>query len=672
MGFWTLKIIPGTADEPAAHLEETLAAEALYRLRLAILVLAWMQLPFIAADFDLAPTIAPKVLPYHIIHIAILVAGWFLTYSDRFHNHWRIGTSAFFAVLIAVGTVTSIRNPVPDIHLVALGVEALVGAIFLPWGIGWQALLNLMCLVGYAVHPDAFSGPLTVAAYRWFGLLTILGLSEICTSLFECYRDDTWRQVIEIAAREDKFRKVFDSSFDGIAISALGGGHFLDCNREFLAMTGFSREEVSRRSVADLFVDRQRLTAMLNELKVGREVHRQEISVRGRGDRMLSALVSLAPTELAGQSCVLTFMHDVTELRRADELLGLSRFSTEHAADIILWIGEQGRLVYANQAACEALGYSAEDLGELTIGAICPLPEETWVRVPQEGKVTFEAVLRARDGRELPVEVTANHIVFGGEVRVCAFARDLTALNLVRQAEELARSNVDLEQFAAAASHDLQEPLRIISSYLDLVSRRYGGRLDAEGNQYIHYATEAAARLRRLTDDLLAYARVDALTANQRVDCAQVLRSALDNLRLMVEESGAMVSHDAMPQVTADPSLLLQLLQNLLNNAIKFRGSQPPQIHISAKPHDGGWLFSMRDNGIGIDPQDRERIFGVFQRLHTRSQYPGSGVGLATCRRIVERYGGRIWVESELGQGATFFFTLPALPAASEQQSVAK
>lgn len=652
--------------------EEALTSEALYRLRMAILVLAWMQVPFIAADFRLIPEVANKVFLYHFLRLAVLAGGWLATYSEAVRDHWRGAGAAFFAALIAVGTVASMRNPSPDIHLVLLGVEALVAAIFLPWDIGWQAMVTVMCVAGYAVHPGAFRGTVTVMAYRWFGLATMLGLSGICTSLFERYRRDTSQQMVEVGASEDKFRKVFDSSFDGIAISALDSGHFLDCNGAFLAMTGFSREELAQRKVGELFVDDERLATMLNEVKVGREVHRQEISVRGKGERTLSAMVSMARTELAGRACMLAFLHDVSELRRTGELLGLSRFSIEQVADVVLWIGEQGRLMYANQAACEALGYSAQELGEMTIGAICPLPQVTWSRVPQEGKTTFETVLRARGGHALPVEVTANHIVFGGEVRVCAIARDLTALRLMRQAEELARSNMDLEQFAATASHDLQEPLRIISSYLELVSRRYGGRLDAEGNQYIRYATEAAARLRRLTDDLLAYARVDAPTVNQPVNCEQVLRGALDNLRLMVEENGATVSHDPLPQVNADPSLMLQLFQNLLNNAIKFRGLEPPRIHVAARAYDGGWQFSISDNGIGIDARDRERIFGVFQRLHNRSQYPGGGVGLATCRRIVERYGGQIWVESAPGRGATFFFTLGAPPIASEQPALAK
>jgi signal transduction histidine kinase len=232
-----------------------------------------------------------------------------------------------------------------------------------------------------------------------------------------------------------------------------------------------------------------------------------------------------------------------------------------------------------------------------------------------------------------------------------------------RQASELTRSNTELEQFAYVASHDLQEPLRMITGYTNLLAKRYAGKLDQDANEFMAFAVNGAKRMHVLINDLLSYSRVGTNAKPlMRTNCEEILDRTLASLQVATKESGASITHDELPTVLADETQIGQLFQNLVGNAIKYRGKNPPQIHVGCKRDGGYWLFSVKDNGIGIDPQYSERIFVIFQRLHTRDEYSGTGIGLAICKKIVERHGGKIWVESQLDQGTTCFFKLPVEP----------
>ena len=232
---------------------------------------------------------------------------------------------------------------------------------------------------------------------------------------------------------------------------------------------------------------------------------------------------------------------------------------------------------------------------------------------------------------------------------------------LAQQAKELARSNAELEQFAYVASHDLQEPLRLISSYTRLLEKRYKGKLDPDADEFIGYTLESATRMQRLINDLLAYSRVSMHGKPfDPTDMNEALKQALFNLQIAIEENQALITQDNLPVLNVDAVQMAQLFQNLIGNAIKFHGQEPPCIHVSARQAGEMWIFGVKDNGIGIEPRFSERIFVLFQRLHDRSEYSGTGIGLAICKRIVERHQGKIWVDSEPGQGATFYFTLPA------------
>ena len=238
--------------------------------------------------------------------------------------------------------------------------------------------------------------------------------------------------------------------------------------------------------------------------------------------------------------------------------------------------------------------------------------------------------------------------------------------DLAKKAEELARSNRDLEQFAYVASHDLQEPLRMVAAYTQLLAERYAGKLDENADKYIRYALEGALRMQTLVTDLLTFSRVGRNRKSTPLAGDAVVREALDNLQAALQESGAVVHYEALPTVSGDRTQLVQLFQNLIGNAIKFRGEKTPVITVSANRSAAEWEFSVSDNGIGIAAEHAEAIFVIFQRLHTRAEYPGNGVGLAICKKIVEQHGGRISVESKAGEGASFKFTLPASPADGE------
>jgi light-regulated signal transduction histidine kinase (bacteriophytochrome) len=240
---------------------------------------------------------------------------------------------------------------------------------------------------------------------------------------------------------------------------------------------------------------------------------------------------------------------------------------------------------------------------------------------------------------------------------------DERAKELAERAKELARSNAELQQFAYVASHDLQEPLRMVASFTQLLAKRYKDKLDDDAREFINYAVDGATRMQALISDLLTYARVGTQGKDLApTDCEALFKRVLESLRFVIGESGVVISHDPLPTVMADPQQLGQLFQNLLTNAIKFRGAEPPRVNVSVERNGSEWKISFRDNGIGISSEHAERVFVIFQRLHTKTEYPGTGIGLAICKKIVERHGGRIWIEPSIGGGSTFCITIPVVP----------
>jgi PAS domain S-box-containing protein len=370
-----------------------------------------------------------------------------------------------------------------------------------------------------------------------------------------------------------------------------------------------------------------------------------------------------------------------TALRESEERF---RSTFEQAAEGVTQVTPEGKYIRVNQRFCEIVGYSQEELSSLSFQDIT-YPEDLEadlenVRNILANKIKkFKMVKRyvRKDRSPVWVNLTSSLVrdIANQPKYFISVIEDITQqkqmeAELQQKNVELERSNRELEQFAYVASHDLQEPLRMVSSYVQLLQRRYQGKLGTDADEFIDFAVDGATRMQLLINDLLAFSRVGTRGEEfSLVSCEEVLEEVLFNLKTIAQENQAVITHDPLPAVMGDHTQLDQLFQNLVGNAIKFHRKEPPQVHISAellpptqekeKPMIGGWRFSVRDNGIGIQSNQLNRIFVIFQRLHGRNEFPGTGIGLAICKKIVERHGGNIWVDSEPGKGSTFFFTLP-------------
>lgn len=504
--------------------------------------------------------------------------------------------------------------------------------------------------------------------------------------------DITERKQMDLVLRESeaRYRLIAQNSSDVIWVMDPLTGKFTYVSPSVEKLRGYTPEEVmaqpasealtpeSFKVVGDLLS--QNLPAFIAQGSGTRSFVTEVDQPRKDGSIVKTEVTTTYVFNEQGQVEIIGVSRDITERKHADESLRESEHRYHELVQnvnsaIIRW-KRDGTITFFNEFAQSFFGYAPEEIIGKHVSILLPPTDsaggdlaqlvDNVANHPEQFMNNVNENIR-RNGQRVWMTWT-NRALYdenGRPDEILAVGSDVTELKHLQEElnhtiEDLQRANKELEQFAYVASHDLQEPLRAVAGMVQLLQKRYAGQLDAQADEYIHHAVDAAARMRTLINDLLTFSRVGTRGKPfEPTDMNGVLDLTLRDLNVTIQENHAIITHDDLPTVMGDSTQLGQLVQNLIGNAIKFHGDQPPQIHIGVQALPDAWQFAVRDNGIGIKPENFERIFIVFQRLHTRRAYPGTGIGLALCKKIVERHGGNIWVESEIRQGSTFYFTLP-------------
>jgi PAS domain S-box-containing protein len=500
-------------------------------------------------------------------------------------------------------------------------------------------------------------------------------------------RDISVRKAAEehLVQMEARYRGLLEAAPDAMVVVNHEGKIVL-LNVRAEKQFGYHRDELLGQKVKDiipegfaerLLADGTRTAAEALSQQIGTGI--ELIGLRKDGSEFPIEIM-LSPLENVDGTLVTAAIRDISVRKAAEEHLvqmeARYRGLLEAAPDAMVVVNHEGKIVLLNVRAEKQFGYHRDELLGQKVKDI--IPEGFAERLLADGTRTAAEALsqqigtgielsgRRKDGTEFPIEIMLSPLENVDGILVTAAIRDISErkeaeAHLVETVGELKRSNDELQQFANVASHDLQEPLRMVASYTQLLAKRYNGRLDSDADEFIAYAVDGCNRMQGLIEDLLTFSRVGANPkALSEISSEASLNESLINLGVTVKESGAVVTYDPLPTIMVDDTQLALVFQNLIGNAIKYRGIEAPRVHVSAKRKGGhGWVFSVRDNGMGIDVQYFERIFVLFQRLHGRNEFKGTGIGLAICKKIVERWGGRIWVESKPEMGSTFYFSLP-------------
>jgi PAS domain S-box-containing protein len=594
---------------------------------------------------------------------------------------------------------TALKFEIPKTNSSLLAVQAVTGPARTAEGVDYRGVPVYGALGRVGDSPwyfvakidqsEAFAG---VTRSQWLiSMAALVLLSFVGLGLLFAWRQrsvEYYRQQLETerskALLSQQYRLLSRYASDAV-ILADENLHIVQANERASALYGYSANELLVMTLDDLLDHDEdgEKTSLAGTLH-GEAGSLIEIRQRRANGSVIDAEMSVQIIATDEKTLYLTVTRDITERVAADKALraseegyrtlleGLPAGVVVHAPDTSIQL--------SNPQAAELLGLSADQLYGRTAmdpewhflredGAALPLEEYPVNRVVSSGQTLDGLVLGVlRSGRIEPVWLLCNaypaHDASGELLQVVVTFIDVSDLkraeeDLLARTEDLARSNAELEKFAYVASHDLQEPLRMVASYTQLLQRRYEGQLDDDADEFIAFAVDGATRMQRLINELLAYSRVGSQGVEfMDTDLEIVLGDVLKVLDITTTESGTTITHDPLPTVACDPTQIGQVFQNLLANAIKFCGDDPPRIHIGVESSAGEWVFSIQDNGLGVDPEYFDRIFVIFQRLQSRTEYPGTGMGLAICKRIIERHGGRIWIESDPGKGSTFFFTL--------------
>ena len=505
-------------------------------------------------------------------------------------------------------------------------------------------------------------------------------------------RDISVRRAAEIhlVQMEARYRGLLEAAPDAMVVVNQGGEIVL-LNVQAEKQFGYSRDELLGLQVRTIIPEGFAERLITDGTRTAAEALAQQIGTgieligRRKDASGFPIEIMLSPLQSADGILVTAAIRDITERKEAEKHLAQmeSRYRglLEAAPDAMVLMNTDGGIVLLNLQAEKQFQYHRDELAGRPLRTIIP---EVWTIIAdvkqriagalrsagnskaQEIGAGIEFNGRRKDNSDFPIEVTLSILQTAEGVLVTVAIRDITTrkkaeAQLLQTMQELNRSNEELGQFAYIASHDLQEPLRMVASYTQLLSKRYKGKLDGDADQFIAFAVDGANRMQLLIQDLLAYSRIGTKGSELLATSSEnALERAIVNLAGAIEDSGALVTHDLLPSVLADQRQLVQLFQNLVGNAIKYQGAGVPRIHVSCNRSAGAkWLFSVQDNGLGIEAKYFERIFGMFQRLHKREEFAGTGIGLAICKKIVERHGGEISVESQLGHGSTFRFALP-------------
>ncbi|SEP21700.1 PAS domain S-box-containing protein [Salinihabitans flavidus] len=483
-----------------------------------------------------------------------------------------------------------------------------------------------------------------------------------------------------------RYRGLLEAAPDAMVV-VNGTGEIVLLNLQAESRLGYRRDELVGQKITTIIPEgfaerlladgtRSAATALAQQIGTG-----IELSALRKDGSAFPIEIMLSPLESDDGILVTAAIRDITVRKAAEQHLVQTearyRGLLEAAPDAMVVVDEGGEIVLVNAQAEKQFRYRRDELLGKTITSIIPqgfaerlaadAQRSAEDAMAQQIGTGIELTACRKDGSEFPIEIMLSPLRNDEEVLVTAAIRDISARKLAEvqlqlKIDELSRSNEELAHFADIASHDLQEPLRMVSSYTQLLARRYKGKLDSDADEFIEFAVDGASRMQRLIQDLLIYSRVGT-KGKELLDTSseRAFQLAVGNLGGVIADSGALVTNDPLPDVCADEIQLIQLFQNLVANAIKYQKPGVPTVHVSAaRGPENKWMFSVKDNGLGIEPHYFERIFGMFQRLHKREEFSGTGIGLAICKKIVERHGSTISVASQVGEGSTFSFGLAA------------